>query len=280
MIASLLLATVAASTVSFSNGTSAKFDSQSPVVRFERRGKVVGQIDLSAYMRDRINNPKSGDSSSTDLKRELGRGKVVPYLLQLAPNSKTSAFGIVGFRRAYLSIPNDMIHDLVAVDVGSVPKIGWIRSLEAPVDFDASPTFPRLFWSKGELVLRTRYGFESVDAYGELKLVVDTPYAMTMLGKSRLNELVLGNKERENPCIQFLNLSTRAIKTVEIDVPEGPLTYLGFAPGRTSNKVVIFVDVNVGNSGKQTFSYSVDFDTKRVTGPNTEPSDDSSRRSF
>ena len=276
MLATLML--IAATQVRFANGVTVELSTANEwlmvkargrhfsEIKVRRKGRPSETLSLSHYLKSRIEAPVPGDKTSNDLKWEYSHGSILPLLFQLVPTSKSRGWGVIGFSRTHFSQPNDMVQDLVAIDVASRPKIVFVRTIGVPADYGTTPTFPRLFHSKGELLLRTATGFEVLDATGKPKSKFNIANSGRMIGQAK-SALVFGDNSTTNPAVTFFDLATRAIKTVKIPLPKGQVTSVDFQRSDNPNTCNVSMAVNVSPTRFAYARYVIDFSARTVRGP-------------
>jgi hypothetical protein len=227
---------------------------------------------LYAYMNSRIKmrgDPKE-HKNANDLEWTHNWGKVRPYFVQRVKVG-SRFLGVVGFSVAHMSQPSDMLTDLVWVEEGNIRFIRVIRDV---IDYELTPFLPRLFWSKGQILLRQPHGYEILDLGANKVGFISVPDASCYVGRARTGEILTIMMIKDRFTLIWLDPKTRKVRTrvVREALPE----YTYFKYYLVSNQVVN-VDFNLNNitlklrmdvtTGKILSRKFVDIYGKEVTGP-------------
>ncbi len=175
-------------------------------------------LDLEGFLSQRIAGRIKGsaDKTANDLEYQKKRGWVSVYLFQVVPVSKDKAIGIIGYPvgdKGY----GDAAHDLVSISVGGTPAIRMIRTLPMPLDGSSSMSKPRLFWSKGRLLLRMTDGFEVIDNHGRKVGKIRHRFNGLFVGRNSGGRLVFAQTQ-EPLGISLYNVQTGRTRSYPLKV--------------------------------------------------------------
>ncbi len=174
-------------------------------------------LDLKSFVRWRIDNRKRGDpdKSANNLAAQERSG--LGYSIKQAVRvSKNSALCIVGYSHANLKGTSSFVQDLVLLNTEGKVTLTFKRTIGPDGGLLGNDFGRRLYWSQKQLLLRTRGGFEILDAAGAKTGSISIPTFLFQFGMNPRGDLLMVGGAKNGYSFSIYDLRKRRLKAFAI----------------------------------------------------------------